>query len=181
MRQSFGEELLTVWFLVLLMGASLAISVPAGLRARRNTPLSSAQIYKKRMNMMAPRSRGGRWVIVPEGNSRVQARQLARQRRRRRVRIMTFLVLTAIGTGVWALLGSGAAVSVHLAVDLVTLGYGYLMYESGRRRSERTRKVRNIDRRPLAAPVGAWPGMDDESFTVLDADEPLLQDESVAL
>ena len=94
---------------------------------------------------------------------------------------MALLVFTSIATGVWALFGSGAAVSIHLAVDLVTLGYGYLMYESGRRRSERTRKVRNIDRRPLAAPVGAWPGMDDDSFKVLEPDEPLLQDESVAL
>ena len=131
--------------------------------------------------MMAPRSRGGRWVIVPDNHSGVQTRHLARLSRRRRIRVMTLLVIAALGTGLWALVGSGAAVSIHLAIDLVAVGYGYLMYESNRRRSEQTRKVRSIDSYPaLAAPVGAWPGIGEESFEVRD-DEPLLVDDPIAL
>ena len=180
MRQSFGEELLTGWFLAFLVGASLAVAVPAGMRAKRNSPFPSAQLFKKRMNMMAPRSRGGRWVVVPDNHSGVQTRYLARRSRRRRVRIMTLLVVAALATGVWALVGSGAAVSIHLAIDLVAVFYGYLMYESNRRRTEQVRKVRSLDSFPLAAPVGAWPGMSDESFEVRD-DEPLLLDDPIAL
>ncbi|MBW3594999.1 MAG: hypothetical protein KY391_05420 [Actinobacteria bacterium] len=178
MRQSFGEELLTGWFLAFLVGASLAVSVPAGLRARRNSPFSSAQLFKKRMSMMAPRSRGGRWVIVPEGHSGVQARQIERRTRRRRSRIMTMLVVAAFTTGCWAAFGSGVAISIHVAVDVIALLYAVLVYRVGRRRSERFREVRTITRHPLAGTTVTWPTA---IHNITLDDEPLFVDEPIAL
>ena len=157
---------MTGWFLAFLVGASLTVMIPAGLRARRSSPFPSAQLFKKRLNMMAPRSRSGRWVVIPEGHSAAQARMMARRTRRRRTRIMTMLVIAMLATGVWALLGSGAAVSIHLLVDAIAVFYGTLMYESRRRRKEQRRKVRSIARHPLSAPRAAWPDVDKEPIAL---------------
>ena len=128
--------------------------------------------------MMAPRSRGGRWVVIPDGGSEAQARMNERYARRRQNRIMLLLVLMAVATGAWALVGEGAAISIHLAIDVVAICYGALLYESRRRRSERRRKVRSLARHPLAAPAAQWPvaldgGVDDQ--------EPLFVDDQIAL
>ena len=87
---------------------------------------------------------------------------MARRTRRRRTRIMALLVIAVIATGIWALSGSGAAVSIHLLVDAAAVFYGTLLYESKRRRKEQRRKVRSIARHPLSAPRAAWPDMDKE-------------------
>ena len=91
---------------------------------------------------------------------------------------MTGLVVVAVGTGVWALFGSGVATWIHVAVDVVAVAYGILVFRSGRRRLERLRKVRSLSRHPLADRSASWPSMNNNIR--LD-DEPLFLDESVAL
>jgi hypothetical protein len=79
---------------------------------------------------------------------------------------MFLLVMAAIGTGVWALVSAGAALSVHLTVDVIAVMYGALLYESRRRRNERRRKVRNIARHPLSATKEPWPDMEHDSVAL---------------
>ncbi len=169
---------MTGWFLAFLVGVFFAVSVPAGVRAKRNSPFSSAQLFKKRMNMIAPRSRGGRWVVIPEPHSAAHARMLERRARRRRIRMMMLLVATAAGTGGWALFGSGVALSIHVAVDLVALGFGALVYRTERRRAVRLREGRALARHPLATPTTSWA---QSAPTLRDNDEPLFFEEPIAL
>ena len=112
--------------------------------------------------MIAPRSRGGRWVIVPDGHSAARARALARQRRRRRFRILSALVVVAIGTGVWAMLGSMVALSLNLVADAGVIVYGAATYEASRRAKEQLRKVRALTRHPLSVSRTPWPEVDEE-------------------
>lgn len=91
---------------------------------------------------------------------------------------MTALVVAALGTGLWAVFGSGAAVSIHLAIDVVAAFYGVLIYQSSRRRSERLREVRTLSRHPLAGSAPSWPTAGGN--ITLD-DEPLFLDEPIAL
>lgn len=79
---------------------------------------------------------------------------------------MIALVLAAIGTGVWALSGSSAAVLVHLLTDVVAVFYGTMLYEARRRRAEQLRKVRRLAKHPLSASRAAWPEMDKEPIAL---------------
>lgn len=102
------------------------------------------------MNMMAPRSRGGRWVIIPDNHDVAMERIAIRRSRRRRRRILVLLVLSAIGTGVWAWLERGVAIEVHLVVDAGVIFYLALMSEMKKRRVERDAKVRSLGPRHRA-------------------------------
>jgi hypothetical protein len=157
---------LTGWFLAFLVGASLAISIPAGLRARRSSPFPAARLYKKRMSMMAPRSRGGRWVVVPDGDAAVQARLIARRARRRQIRILMVLVVVALATGIWAVFTQGVAVPINLTVDVMAFTYGAVVFEARRRQAEQRRKVRSMARHPLSSSRGGWPDIDHESIAL---------------
>jgi len=107
---------------------------------------------------------------------------MARRAKRRRVRTMAALVVAALATGVWALFGSGAAMSLHVAIDLVAVFYGILMYRSTRRRSQRERQMRKLARHPLSASSGLWPaGVPDLGSDLALADDPLFYEEPVAL
>lgn len=79
---------------------------------------------------------------------------------------MTFLIVVVIATGLWALSGSSAGVSLHLFADLAALCYGALMYEARRRRVEQRRKVRSLARHPLSAPRAAWADIDKEPIAL---------------
>jgi hypothetical protein len=148
------------------VGASLAISIPAGIRARRSSPFSSAQTYKRRMSMIAPRSRGGRWVVVPDGHSAALQRVLARRSRRRQTRILFALALMAIGSGAWAVAGGSVAWPVHLFIDFVFVTYAAVVIETRRRQAEQRRKVRSLARHPLSSSPSGWPEMDRESVAL---------------
>ena len=82
------------------------------------------------------------------------------------MRIMSALVIAAIGTGIWAATGSGAAISLHLVIDLMAVSYGALLYESRRRRSEQLRKVRSLARHPMSAPRASWAEIDKEPIAL---------------
>ena len=105
-----------------------------------------------------------------------------RRAKRRRSRIMTVLVIAALGTGAWALFGSAAAISINLTIDLVAVAYGVLLYRSSRRRSERIRQVRTISRHPLSESGSVWPaGVPSIGHDISLDDEPLFLDEPIAL
>lgn len=157
---------MTGWFLAFLVGASLAVSIPAGMRARRSSPFPSAQLFKKRMSMMAPRSRGGRWVIVPDGHAEAQARHFARRAKRRQARVLLSLVVVAVATGIWAIVSAGAAVPVHIAIDVLTLAYGGVVVETRRRQAEQRRKLRSLARHPMSSSRTPWPEMERESVAL---------------
>ena len=93
---------------------------------------------------MAPRSRGGRWVIVPDNHDVAMERLAIRRSRRRRRRILLLIVLACIGTGVWAWFERGAAVEIHLVLDGALIFYLALMSEMKKRRVERDAKVRSL-------------------------------------
>ena len=115
---------------------------------------------------MAPRSRGGRWVIVPDGQSAAEARLLARRARRRQTRILFVLVVIAVGTGAWALVSGGVAMAVHVAVDLMALTYGVVVIGARRRRAEQNRKVWSMARHPVSSPRTPWPEIDRKSIAL---------------
>ncbi|HET7481970.1 MAG TPA: hypothetical protein VFK89_03845 [Actinomycetota bacterium] len=134
------------WFLAFLAGASLAVMVPAGVRSRRSSPYSAAQTFKKRMALMAPRGRGGRWVVVPELHVVDRSRPATRPLTRRRMRVGVLLGIGVVATAVWAVTTGGAALPVHVAVDAVCAIYVALVYRADRRSRERRRKVHHMPR-----------------------------------
>jgi hypothetical protein len=73
----------------------------------------------------------------------VRAQKLAKSRRRRR-RALVFLLLAAVASAAFAVLNGGGAWEVHAGIDAVLALYVGFLLESGRRRIERTAKVRPI-------------------------------------
>ena len=116
--------------------------------------------------MMAPRSRGGRWVVVPDGYSAAQQRALTRRSRRRQLRILLAIVVMAIASGTWAVLGGTAGWPVHIAVDVIFVTYAVVVIETRRRKAEQRRKVRSLARHPLSTSRAGWPEMDRESVAL---------------
>lgn len=139
-----GERVLTAVFLVALAAAWVAVFLPAAMRARQTTPYSTAERFKRRMQLIAPRSgRGGRWVVVPESNDRL-ARSSFRRGQDRRRKMFVFLAVATAVSFVLASVGGGALWEIHIAFA-VSLGlYVALLLEAKRRRVEKTDKVRSI-------------------------------------
>jgi hypothetical protein len=143
---------LTGLFLAILAIAWIAVFLPAALRARRATPYSSAQRFKRRMRLIAPprppgRRAGGRWVVVPEATEQ-RARAAFRRGQRRRRRILGFLGLAAVVSGVVAAVKGGSWWELHLALDASLGLFVILLLEAKRRRAERASKVRRLERGP---------------------------------
>lgn len=130
-------------FLGLLALAWIAVFLPAVLRARRDAPLSTAERFKRRMNLLAPRARVGRWIVVPESRDRL-ARTSFQRGQRLRTRILICLLLTAAGTLAVAVASGGGAWEVHLGSDASLALYVVLLREAKKRRTERTEKVTKI-------------------------------------
>ncbi len=139
---------MTAFFLVLLALAWIAVFLPAVLRARQNSPLSTAERFRRRMQLMAPRGRTGRWVVVPEPYDRLAGRSF-RRGQQRRLRIFTTLVAAAGLSGALALFSGGGMWEINLALDASLALYIALLLEAKRRREERERKVHSMaPRRP---------------------------------
>lgn len=147
-----GEELLTFVFLGLLALAWIAVFLPAALRARQSAPLTTAERFKRRMSLIAPRAGNGRWIVVPESYDRL-AMSSFRRGQRRRTKIFIALMAAVGVTGVIAAFSGGAAWEVHLAVDASLALYVALLIEAKRRRSEQVTKLRSLGgRRPARVP-----------------------------
>lgn len=102
------------------------------------------------MDLLAPPSRGaGRWVCVldsPDRKARstmVRAQKLAKSRRRRR-RLLAFLLVCAGASAVFAVVNGGGAWEAHAGIDAALALYVGFLLETGRRRIERSAKVRPL-------------------------------------
>ena len=144
-----GEELLTLIFLGLLALAWIAVFLPAALRARQSAPLTTAERFKRRMNLIAPRAGAGRWIVVPESYDRL-AMSSFRRGQRRRTKILIALLAAALLTGIVAVFNGGGSWEVHLAVDLSLGLYVALLIEAKRRRAESVTKLRTLESRRAA-------------------------------
>lgn len=136
---------MTYLFLAALAVAWIAVILPALLRARQTTPLSAAERFKRRMQLIAPRPSGGRWVVVPESRNRLATASFKRGQRRR-IRIFFWLLVVVGFSGVAALINGGLW-EAHLLADASLTVYCASLLEAKRRRLERFTKVRPLRRR----------------------------------
>jgi hypothetical protein len=141
---------LTALFLGALALAWIGVFLPAALRARQDAPLSSAEGWRRRMSLLAPRSAQTRYVLVPARSDRL-ARAAYQRARVRRIRILAFLAVAAPVSGIVALLAGGSMWEVHIAFDFSLVLYVALLLEAKRRRHERLTKVEPLGRRDVAA------------------------------
>lgn len=103
------------------------------------------------MNLLAPRSSTGRYVLVPARSDRLARTAYARAKIRR-IRILAFLAIAAPVSGVVAFLAGGSMWEVHIAFDLSLALYVALLIEAKRRRQERLTKVEPLGRRSVPEP-----------------------------
>jgi hypothetical protein len=144
MLPELGEELVTYVFLAFLAAAWIAVFLPAIMRARQDAPLSSAERFRRRLELIAPRATSqGRWVLMPEHPDRL-ARAAFSRGQRRRTRILIFLIGGCLATLGLALAAGGGAWEVQFAFDVSLALYVVLLLEAKRRRAERRQKVRTI-------------------------------------
>ncbi len=131
---------MAVVILVVLALAWIAILGPATMRARRSTPLSAAQSFKRRMELIAPHSSSGRWVLVPATTARSE-RSSFRRSQLRRIRVLQFLLSGVVMTLLAALYGGECIWEIHFFMDLSLIGYVAFLLEAKRRRQERDFRV----------------------------------------
>ncbi len=138
--------LLTYWFLLVLALAWIAVFLPAAMRARQNAPLSTADSFRRRMELIAPRASAGRWVVVPESGDRLAGRSFRKGQRSRR-HIFAFLLGAVLLSVAAAIFFGGALWELSLAFGASLALYISLLLEGKRRRVERGKKVRRIQAR----------------------------------
>lgn len=133
-------------FLLLLAAAWIGVFWPAVKRAKFDAPLSSAERFRRRLDLIAPRAtEEGRWVLMPEHPDRLQ-RAAYRRGQRRRTRILIFLAVACAGTLVPAMASGGGMWELQLACDASLALYVFLLLDAKKRRSERATKVHSIGR-----------------------------------
>lgn len=95
---------MTLVFFIILTIAWLVIFFPKVVRARRSSPLPAADLFKKRLELLAPRPADrGRWVMVPQAPE--AARTARRRSRERRKRVLHGSLLLCAATFAAALAG----------------------------------------------------------------------------
>src|SRR5919106_147126 len=70
---------------------------------------------------------------------------LSSAERFRRRRLLAFLLMCAVGSAVYALVSGGGAWEAHAGIDAALVLYVGFLLETGRRRIERSAKVRPIE------------------------------------
>jgi type IV secretory pathway protease TraF len=131
---------MTALFLVVLALAWAAVFFPSALRAWQRTPLSTAERFRRRMQLLAPPAVRGRWVVIPEPPDRLAEASFRRGRLLRR-RIFTFLIWSVVASNLIAILVGGSMWDVSLALDSSLALYVALLLETKRRVEERSRLV----------------------------------------
>lgn len=136
---------MTGWFLVIVGLAWVAVFLPAAVRARETTPLTAAQRFKRRMDLIAPQvpRRGGRWVVVPEARAAARIEAFARSQARRRA-ILKFLAVGTIVTGPIGIFTSGLFSTLAMTFSVSLISYVVLLLGTKRQRQERSEKVRSL-------------------------------------
>ena len=142
---------MTLFFLGLLALAWIAVFLPAVLRAREGAPMSTAERFRRKMSLIAPRGLPGRWVVMPESRDRL-AQSSYRRSQERRTKVLIGLIAAAVLTGVIALLTGGGSWEVHLGMDALLALYVALLLETKRRRDERATKLRSLAARRKVRP-----------------------------
>jgi hypothetical protein len=140
---------MTDFFLLFLGVAWLLLLWPAAVRARRATPLSTATRFKRRMGLIAPKVRAGRWVLMPRSSQAPDAEARGTRMRvlRRRKQMFTTLLLAAPLTTIAAVVWGGGAWIAPPCAAVVLAGYVAFLVVSKRRRDV-SREVRSL--RPRA-------------------------------
>ena len=148
--REFGEELLTTFFLAALAVAWLLVLVPAILRARAQSPFSSAARFRRRMDLISPRhTRSGRLVVVLDSPYRRASTEFRRarqeiRRRKRRARFLKLLVAAAIVSGGVAAWKGDGYWELNIAFDAVLVLYIGILVERKAGKRERAAKVRRL-------------------------------------
>ena len=144
-----GGRLLTAVFLGVLVLAWLTVFLPSTLRARKASPLSSAELFRERIGLLAPADRpAGRRDSGPHRESR---EQFARAQRRRR-RLLAFLLVSVVVSAAAALAFGGPMWELQLVFDASLGVYLVLLVEAKKRRAERRAVVRPIRTRRTSPP-----------------------------
>ncbi|HEX2240052.1 MAG TPA: hypothetical protein VHJ82_02750 [Actinomycetota bacterium] len=92
------------------------------------------------MDLIAPHSSAGRWVLVPAAGSRYGRRSF-RRTQARRIRVLQFLLGAVAITLLAALYGGEGIWEIQLLTDLALIGYVVFLLEAKRRRQDRVVKV----------------------------------------
>jgi hypothetical protein len=136
-----------------LAASWIAVFLPAILRARQTTPMSTAERWRRRMELIAPRHpqgrRSGRWIVVPESPDDLGRASFKRGQRRRRI-ILEGMIGVCIGSLGAALLLDGHVWEIQLACDASLALYVTLLMEAKRRRQRRFRRLPLARRRARA-------------------------------
>ena len=141
---------MTAWFLAFLAIAWIVVYLPSVWRARQKSPFPAVQGFKRRMRLISPRARAGRWVVVPESRERLLHQAFLRAQDRRR-RILVALLAVAAITGVWAIAAGGRLFEIHLIVDALAAFYLALIIDAKRKLTDREQKVHALHARPRTA------------------------------
>lgn len=150
--RGLGEGLLTLFFLIVLVAAWIAVFFPSLRRAKESSPYPSTKAFKRSMSRVSPTGGGLTGLVMTPTSLRAHANQLAfeRRQRRRRITFATLLIMAGI-TGLTAVTAGGGWVELHLAIDGVLFGYVAWLIENRNRRAERFLKVRRLP--PVARPA----------------------------
>ncbi|MGH2821364.1 MAG: hypothetical protein ACRDJ5_11990 [Actinomycetota bacterium] len=140
--------------LLVLLGAWLAVFIPAMLSARREEPLTTSQRFKRDIEMIAPRrASGGRWVITRSSGASDRAARLSYTRtQERRARFLKILLKGAVASALAAVIWGGWLWELHIAVDLSLGVYVAMLVDAKRRRAETQQKVRSLQARRASSP-----------------------------
>lgn len=137
-----------LFFSVVLGLAWIAVLVPAALKARREAPLSAAQRFKHRMDLIAPSARrSGRWVCVPRVGPERPGVRSHRRAQEQRKRLLEVLLGIAGATFLLALLAGGAWTRLHVIADIVLVSYAVLLVGAKRKRADTRMKIRPLVQR----------------------------------
>ena len=138
---------MTATFLALLIIAWIAVFLPAALRARHSTPLSTTNRWRRRSAIMAPNGIQGRWIIVPRSDQDDDVPNTYYRSQRQRRHLFVFLVVATLVSGALAIVLRTTSVwEVHLAFDASLALYVLLLIRAKKERSERAGKVRTLRR-----------------------------------
>jgi hypothetical protein len=123
--------------------------VPAIMRARASAPLTTAERFRRRMDLIAPSATSGRWVVVPNSNHRrassplrIAHRQARSQKRRRRLLVLMIVAVLASAAAGWRV--GEPWWEVHIGLNAALALYVGTLLEMKRRREERSVKVRPL-------------------------------------